>query len=102
MSVSPLEISGRTHDTQHAFLPFVREGDGLVVASNCLIDLVFVQMGIALEVELQAVGGGLVDADPELGGEDVVDLCECDREGCVCIVGWKEGWCKTMSDGPQK
>jgi hypothetical protein len=39
-----------------------------------LIHLVFVQVGIALEVELEAVGGGLVDADPELGGEDVVDL----------------------------
>lgn len=68
----------------------MREGDGLVVASNSLIDLVFVQVGIALEVELQAVGGGLVDADTELGGEHVIDLCESDREGGVGIVGREE------------
>ena len=74
VGVGSLEVSGGTHDAQDAFLPLVREGDRLVVAFDGLIHLVFVQVGIALEVELEAVVGGLVDADPELGGEDVVDL----------------------------
>jgi len=81
VGVGSLEVGGGTHHTQDAFLPLVREGDGLVVAFDGLIDFVFVQVGVALEVELEAVGGGLVDADPELGGEDIVNLGDCDGEG---------------------